>query len=134
MWEVIEKRNIITLWFLWHYHDALQDIILKWKNILRFNLNYFSISFLLKTFFSPWRRYKLSRGRGFDFGKFAEVLVFNTFSRFMGMIMRTVVIISGVLLQIIIVALGFLVLVFWIFFPLLIFLGIIMSLKWLILN
>ncbi len=132
MWQIVEKRNIITDWFLWHYVTALKDIFLKWKNILRFNLDYFSIPFLLETLFSPWRRYKISYGRGFDIGRFAEAIFFNAFSRFMGMIVRFSVICIGVVLQIFVFIIGFFVFLFWIALPFLILIGGVVSLIWII--
>ena len=134
MWQVTEKRNIFISWLLWHYVVALQEIFSRWKDILRFNLDYFSIPFLFQTLFSPWRRYKISYGKGFDIGKFSEAIIFNAFSRFMGMITRTAVIFIGTVMQIFIVLLGAFLVLLWIFLPPIIIFGIFISLKWIILT
>ncbi len=103
-----------------------------WKNLLVFNMNYFSIRFLLRTLFAPWKKYTFSYGRGFDAGRFLDTLVFNVFSRLIGFIIRTLIIIIGLIAQVMIFVLGILIMMAWILIPLLIIAGIIVSLKWLI--
>lgn len=108
MWQVVEKRNIISSWFFWHYSVALNIAWQRWRDFMRFNRDYFSIPFLLKTLLSPWRRYKFSYGRGFDIGRILEALTFNMFSRVMGAIVRIAVIIIGTALQVLIFFFGIL--------------------------
>lgn len=134
MWQVMEKRNIFSSWFLWHYVLALKELFLRWKDLLYFNLNYFSIPFLLRTLFSPWRKTEVSYGRGFDAGRLFNALVFNIFSRIMGSIVRFLVIIVGLLTQVSIFFLGFFAIFLWIIFPLVIIFGVFTSLQWLIFS
>ncbi len=134
MWQVVEKRNIFSSWLLWHYVVASGDVIKRWKDLLRFNLDYFSIPFLVRTMFSPWRRYKISAGKGFDIGKIAEVVVFNTFSRFIGATMRLTVIVVGIVMQVAILFFGIIALLLWLLLPLLIISGLFLSLQWIIFN
>ncbi len=131
MWQVVEKRNIISSWLLWHYSVALCIVWQRWRDFMRFNRDYFSIPFLLRTLFSPWRRYKFSYGRGFDIGRFFETLVFNAFSRVMGAIARISVIIIGLTLQIIILFAGALVVVIWVLLPIITVIGLFFPLRWL---
>ncbi len=98
---------------------------------MRFNRDYFSIPFLLKTLFSPWRRYSFSYGRGFDIGRYLEALVFNAFSRIMGAIMRITVIITGILLQLLIFFLGILLIIIWLLLPIITIIGLFFPLRWL---
>lgn len=98
---------------------------------MRFNRDYFSIPFLVKTLFSPWRRYKFSYGRGFDIGRYLEALTFNIFSRFMGAIVRIVVIVVGVVLQILIFFFGILSIIIWLLLPVITIIGLFLPLRWL---
>ncbi len=132
MWQVTEKRNIFSAWVSWHYIVALENIYLKWKDIFRFNLDYFSMPFLLRTVFAPWKRYNLSLGRGFDIGRIAEVVVFNTFSRVVGAVVRISVICAGLIMQLLILFFGIFIIIFWILLPLIILVGLFISLQWLI--
>ncbi len=133
MWQVVKKQNIFFLWAFWHYNTALREIFRGWKDVFRFNIYYFSLPFLLKTFFSPWRRYKFSYGRGFNFNKFIETFFLNVFSRFVGLFIRFFVILAGVILQIFIIIFGISLFIFWIVLPIATLFGIYISLKWLIL-
>ncbi len=134
MWQVVEKRNIFSSWLLWHYGVASGNVIKRWKDLLRFNLDYFSIPFLFRTMFSPWRRYKISAGKGFDISKIAEVVIFNTFSRFIGATMRLTVIVVGIVMQMAILFFGIVAFMLWLLLPLLIISGLFLSLQWIIFN
>ncbi len=129
MWQIVEKRNIFFSWLLWHYSVALDDIVKRWKDLLRFNLDYFSIPFLLQTMFSPWKRYKLSFGRGFDISKIFEVIVFNTFSRLIGAAVRMGVILCGLIIHLALIFFGIFILLIWIALPIIIIGGILVSLR-----
>lgn len=132
MIKVTEKKGFFVSWIVWHYVVVLKEIILSWKDFLFFNLNYFSIFRLLTTFFSPWRKYKTSYGRGFDLKRYAEAIIFNTFSRLIGMIMRIFLIITGVLTEIFIFITGILFVVFWLFIPVIIITGLFLSIRWIL--
>jgi len=96
---------------------------------LEFNLNYFSITLLLKTFFSPWRRYSWSYGKGFDLGKFFETFFSNLISRILGALMRLFLIIFGIIAEIFIFVIGIIVIFGWIILPFLVIGGFILGVK-----
>lgn len=100
-----------------------------WGNFLRFNLDYFSIPLLLKTFFSPWRRYSWSYGRGFDLGKFFEAFFSNLISRILGALMRTFLIVFGIIAEIFILVIGLIIILGWILLPFLLVGGFILGIK-----
>ena len=117
MQKVIEKQNIISQVLIWWLVEAPRKIVLAWKNFLLFNLNYFSVVLLLKTFFSPWRRYESSYKGGFNLGKYVENFLSNIIFRFLGAIIRSVLIIAGLVVEVFILVIGFSVLILWIISP-----------------
>lgn len=114
------SQNIFIKYLVWHFFDTSKGILRAWQNCLRFNLNHWSVPLLLKTWFSPWRRYQYSYGKGFDFGKYFEVFTFNMASRIIGAIMRSVLIVIGLLMEILVFFLGAAVLLTWLVLPFLI--------------
>ena len=112
------KDNIIFLWLVWHFLEAPIGIVKGWGNFLRFNLNYFSVPLLLKTLVSPWRRYKMNYGRGFNPGRYFEVFTFNMMSRTIGAVLRLFFIFLGLFFEALILIFGLGIIFFWFFLPL----------------
>jgi len=121
--DVTEKQSIVSLWVSWFYIKMPKKIIEGWRNFLLFVLYYFSIKLLLKTLFSPWRKYAESYPRGIDIKKYLETFIFNTTSRVIGAIMRSFLIIGGVLCEFITFILGGIILLGWILSPVLLIAG-----------
>lgn len=128
MMESVEAKYLT-----WYYIEQPKLILKAWKNLLKFNLNYFSIILLLKTLFSPWRRYQMSYGRGFDIKRYFEAFTFNMVSRFIGAGVRIVLIIIGLVVEIIIFFGGLILLFGWLISPFLLFLSLAFGIKFLIL-
>ncbi len=124
MIEVAKKQNMFSQWVFWQFFEVPGNILKAWRNFLLFNLNYFSIPLLLKTFFSPWRRYKVSRGKGFDIGKFLEASFSNLIFRILGAVLRSFLIFIGLLAEIFIIFAGVIVLLGWLVLPILLIFGI----------
>jgi len=116
-------QNIVLQFIKWYYLDQPKAILRTWKNFLRFNLNYFSISLLLKTLFSHWRKYQWSYGRGFDIKRYAEVFFSNLISRIIGAIIRLFLVIIGIITEIFIVLAGIIVFLGWLLLPVLLLAG-----------
>lgn len=123
MIEVAQKQSLFSQWFGWHFFEVPSSILKAWGNFLRFNLNYFSIPLLLKTFFSHWHRYYWTYPRGFDIGKLLEVFFSNLVSRFLGALMRFFLIMLGLLMETFIAAGGIVIFFGWLVFPLALILG-----------
>lgn len=115
--------KIILLYLEWHFMDRPKAIFEGWMNFLKFNLNYWSVPVLLKTYFSHWRRYQYSYGKGFNFGRYLEAFSFNIISRVIGAFMRSFLIISGLFTEFFIFAFGLFVFLLWLILPALLFLG-----------
>jgi len=109
--------NIIAQYLEWHFVDQTKAILQAWQNYLYFNLNCFSVPLLLKTFASPWRRYRYSYGRTFDLKRYVDAFTFNAISRTIGMIMRTILIIFALIIEFFIFLAGLMFFFFWLFLP-----------------
>lgn len=123
------QRNIIFQYLIWQFFDAPKGLLLAWKNFLLFNLNYFSVPLLLKTLFSPWRKYKWSYGKGFDVKRYLEAFFSNMLSRTLGAIVRSFLIIVGLAVEIIIICFGFIVFIGWLTLPIILISGFIFGVR-----
>ncbi len=121
--EPSEKDNIVSSWILWQFYEMPKFLLLVWHNYLTFALNLFSLPLLLKTFFSPWRRYRWRYPKAFDLGEFFNTLISNAFSRILGAIMRIFLIVAGISFQIFVVISGLLIFISWIALPFIIIAG-----------
>ena len=123
------QQNILIQYLLWYFFDVPKEILKGWRNFLLFNLNYFSFFLLLKTFFSHWRQYKWSYGRGFDIARYLEAFFSNLISRILGAIMRTFLIFVGILTEIFIIIFGAIIFLGWILLPVFIIFGLYFGFK-----
>lgn len=124
------EKIILLQYLTWQFIDSPKAILGGWKNILSFNLNYFSIPVLLKTFFSHWRKYYYPYGKKWDPWRYFEAFVFNVLmSRLIGAILRTFFIIIGVLVEIFIILAGLVVVLAWLALPFLLVFGFIYGFK-----
>ncbi len=121
--EISRRQNIFTVWFLWQFYEVPKFLFQVWNNYFLFATNYFSFTLLLKTFFSPWRRYKWRYPRGFDLGEFFSTLISNTFSRILGAMMRTVLIVAGIFFQVFVAVSGLIIFIAWLLLPFIILTG-----------
>ena len=109
---------MILLFFEWYYKEIPQKFYKIWSNYLWFWGYYFSLGDTLRTFFSPWKRIYENYGRGFDIQKWLSAFVGNLFSCFIGMFLRSFLIIALLIAEILTIAIGILFLAFWLAFPL----------------
>lgn len=122
-------QNIFFQWLSWQFFEVPREILRAWRNFLKFNLTYFSIPLLVKSFFSPWKRYKVSYGKGFDVGKYAEAFFSNLIFRTLGAIMRSFVIIIGLLAEVFIIFGGLMIFFGWFILPAILITGLIFGFK-----
>ena len=113
----MKKQNIIVFWMVWHFYEMPAFLFLVWKNYISFISDFFSISLLVKTLFSPWRKYKSKYPSILNLGESLGALIYNTFSMFVGIIGRSVLIILGVIALIFILILGGLIILCWLLLP-----------------
>ena len=117
MIEASPKKNIFLLWLRWHFVEAPESIVRVLRNFLVFSARFFSVKILLKTFFSHWRRYRESYGRGFDLRRYFFTFIGNAISRVVGMIIRLFTLAVWLASEVIIFAIGFIVVAGWIILP-----------------
>ena len=84
---------------------------------------------LLRTFFSPWRRYKWSYGKGFDARRYVEVFFSNLISRILGAIVRSFLIAAGLAVEVFIIFSGLIAFLGWLLLPLLLIWGFVFGLR-----
>jgi len=121
--------NIVFQFLVWYFWDVPKKILLIWKNFLKFNLEYFSIFLLLKTFFAPWRDYRWDYGRGFDLARYAETLFSNLITRIIGAIVRSFLIAIGLAVEIFIILIGGVIFISWFLLPMLLWEGFMIGLS-----
>ncbi|MDP3741480.1 MAG: hypothetical protein Q8R08_04130 [bacterium] len=106
--------------FSWFFMKAPSHILEHGKNFMRWAWQFFSIGFFVPRLFSPWHRDITGYGRGFDLGRFMKVFSWNLISRFIGAVMRILVMIFGVLVEIFIFSVTVAAFASWVLIPLLI--------------
>lgn len=121
--EAVKSQNTISLWVGWHFIEMPKFLLGVWKNYIFFASNYFSLALLLKSLFSPWRRYRWNYPKGFEVGEFLSTLISNIFSRFLGALIRVVLIIIGIVFQILVLLFGSVIFLLWILIPFIIIAG-----------
>ncbi len=114
------KQNIFRHWFVWHFVEIPRDIIRVVNNLLHFEWSFFSVSLLLKTLFSPWRKYRWGYGRGFSFKSYLSAFSFNCISRFLGMLVRMGLIFVSLIAFFLVSGGGLVLFLVWIFSPVII--------------
>jgi len=112
-------HNILIQYLIWYFWEVPGKILEALRNFLLFNINYFSIPLLFKTLFSHWRRYRWSYKGGFSPARYIEVYFSNLISRVLGAIVRSILILLGLLVEIFILLGGMIIFFGWLFLPLL---------------
>lgn len=121
--ESSERQNIVAMWLYWQFYE-MPDFLLKvWKNYLLFAINFFSAPLLLKTLFSPWKRYKWRYPKGLDIAEIFSTFFSNVFSRIVGAVMRIFLILFGLIFQLFVLIAGFLIFLGWLLMPFAVFAG-----------
>ena len=103
-------------YLLWHYALAWADLTRLYRNLAWFLWNFFSISLLLRTLFSPWRRLHESAQK--DAGGLLGSLIMNTILRFIGFFARVATILFGLASLLLFCAAGAAFFVLWPLLPL----------------
>ena len=109
--------SIVHHYFFWHYTRAFVEIFVLWKNFIWFVGHFFSLRQLAGSLFSPWKRTTEGRGEKWSFEDLAGYIIINLVSRIIGAVIRTIIILLGLISLLFTVVAGVFVYVFWIFTP-----------------
>jgi len=104
----------------WHYGKALATTFSFWKDILVFLFNFFSIKSLLGNFFTPWKRLADNYPKRFNLQIYFFTFLVNTIMRIVGILLRSTVLIIGLVCCAAYIILLPISLVVWILLPILI--------------
>ncbi len=115
-----DLTQFLMFYIVWHYSRALYDFFGLWENAFRTVIHFFSIPLLLKTLFSPFHRLSETPPRGFHPGDFIAALTVTLIMRIVGIILRSTLIIAGVLTLLVVTLVGAVCFVGWLFLPVLI--------------
>lgn len=87
---------MIHIFLSWYFVDIPKHIKKVWFNYLWFFEKYFALKELIKDYIAPWKGLYFERETiGFDIWEMIYVAFSNTFSRFIGMLIRTIALIIG---------------------------------------
>jgi hypothetical protein len=123
--------NILVKYLYWQLFLTPKKALGILKNYLVFGFQFFSIKETLRSLFSPWRRYLWDYGRGFDPGKWLEVLFSNIITRVIGLVMRLFLIALFIIYETVVLVLGIAGVVLSIIYPFLAIYLLIHSFKYL---
>lgn len=113
--------SIFLSYFYWHYLERLKDIFLVMSNYVNFWVFFFSIKIILRSLFSPWKKIEsVPQKTGFDIVIWANNVFFDIVSRVIGFIMRVFLLGFFVICEVITLTIGVVLLVVWLFLPLII--------------
>lgn len=107
-------------YILWHYSHGFATFFHVWGNFIWGTEHFFGIGNLGKSLFSPWKRMTETRHGKWNFEAVAGALVVNFMSRLMGFVIRLILIFIGSTALLIVISVGVLSLVTWIFAPIVI--------------
>jgi ATP-dependent Clp protease ATP-binding subunit ClpC len=103
-------------YFIWHYAKGFASVLLSWVNIFRGLARLFSVGELIMTLVSPWKRDVTPKTwRGFRPLETINRLLMNIFSRLMGAIVRSIVIVIGVVALAVTIVSGAAFVLVWLF-------------------
>ena len=91
---------IVTSYIHWHYTKAFSAMYAIWFNFVWFVEYFFSITPLLKSLFSPWKRVVAHSSNKWDFEDLASAILANVMSRIIGAIVRLSVIVFGLFVEV----------------------------------
>jgi len=103
----------------WYYSERPHEIVHSYLQYAHAFSEVFSIIFMLKTLFKPWKSITDSYPtKGFNIGAFAQTLTLNLTSRVIGFIFRLFAMVTALLIQIALIGAFTTYLLVWIVFPL----------------
>ena len=123
------KSRLLAYLVRWYFTQAPFDILKGVQAYIQALATVYSFTFLLKTMFAPWKNQLYAYpDKGFDIQTVLEIWGANTVARLVGAMVRSGVLFTGLILQVLVLILGAGILFLWIAFPVVIMILIIFSL------
>jgi hypothetical protein len=124
------KTVLIILGYLkWHYGKAIIALSLIWNNFLYFIFNFFSIKLLWQNLFTPWKKMSDPYNHKFNLKDNFYTFISNSIMRIVGLLMRSALIMLGLLTDLLLIGLYPFIIILWLILPILICLMIAQSLR-----
>ena len=109
---------VIGRYFIWHYGRAISDLTRIYRNLIAFIFNFFSVSILVNSYFAPWRRLSEDYpAKSVDLFNYFSTFLVNIIMRLVGIFMRTVIIVLGIAVTLLVILSYPIILLFWIVLP-----------------
>lgn len=105
-------------YLVWHYSQALVGYIRIFRNLWWFLVQKFSLPELLRSLLLPYKRITEAPTGGFDLEAWAGIIIINILSRLLGFIIRSVIIVAGIIVLTIFTMVGFISYALWLGAPL----------------
>lgn len=106
---------IIPYYFAWHYSGAFKNLLHIWRNYSWFVLNYFSIKNNFIYLFSPYKRVTENTKTGDHSNR--EAFFVRFIMRILGILLRSMLIVSGIISLALVVLIGVALFIIWLFLP-----------------
>jgi len=90
---------LIADFLRWQYGAGVAAFLAAWANLHWFVFHFFSIPLLIKSFAAPFHRIRERKSPGFNPEELFEVFIVNTLMRVVGVFVRTVFILVGVVAE-----------------------------------
>lgn len=110
--------NFLFTFISWWYGEAFRRLLLFLKTGLFWIADLFSVEASLKTLFAPWKRDQMS-GQGLSLQDQFQVLILNLSSRFIGMMVKLIMLSVFCLVELVALCLAVIAAVFWLIWPML---------------
>jgi hypothetical protein len=118
--NTVPRAKLLSLfehYFSWHYGQAYKDLYGVWMNFVWFCFNFFSIGELFGSLFAPWKR----MGEGYptvpDFKVIIQTFIVNMLMRFVGVMVRLLVIGIGLTFATLVFLIGLIIMLVWTIMP-----------------
>lgn len=108
---------ILVSFFIWHYTLGLSQALSGSIEFVKAVFRFFSVSYLLRSLFSPWHSIAERYSRGFALGEYLMTFLGNVLSRVLGAMVRSCVIVFGLAATVCALVCAVIFMVFWLLMP-----------------
>ncbi len=113
----MKTLSVFLGYLKWHYSKAIKSMFVIWQNFLRFLANFFSLKLMLTNLFDHWKRMSDPYPKHFSFKAYLFSFIVNVITRIVGMLMRLVILILGSLICLIFIFCLPIILILWLVLP-----------------